>query len=219
MISFPFRRIAALLLAAVGGAAIGGDAGFASEIAQLEAADRAQPPAPGGIVFVGSSSIRLWPDLRADFPGAPVLNRGFGGATLPDVVYYAPRIVLPARPRLIVLYAGDNDLAAGRTPEQVAADYAAFVALVRRALPETRLVYIAIKPSPSRWALAGAMQRANALIAAQVARDSLAAFVDVFARMLGADGRPQPALYRADSLHMTPAGYALWRARLAPLVH
>jgi lysophospholipase L1-like esterase len=192
---------------------------FGSEIAQFEATDRAQPPALGGILFVGSSTIRLWPDLRADFPGAPVLNRGFGGATFPDVLYFAPRIVLPARPRLIVLYAGDNDLAAGRTPEQVAADYATFVALVRHALPRTRVVYVSIKPSPSRWALAGAMRRANTLIAAQIARDTLAAFVDVFTPMLEPDGRPKPALYLADSLHMTPAGYAIWRARLAPLVH
>jgi lysophospholipase L1-like esterase len=147
-----------------------------------------------------------------------VLNRGFGGSTFADVLYFAPRIVLPARPRLIVLYVGDNDLAAGRTPEQVAADYATFVAFVRRELPETRVAYVSIKPSPSRWAIVGAMRRANALIAEQIARDGSAMYVDVFTPMLGANGRPLPSLFISDSLHMTPAGYAIWRAQLAPVV-
>ena len=191
---------------------------FATEIAQFETADRTSPPAPGGILFTGSSSIRLWPDLQKDFPNVPVLNRGFGGSTFADVLYFAPRIVLPARPRLIVLYVGDNDLAAGRTPEQVAADYATFVAFVRRELPETRVAYVSIKPSPSRWAIVGAMRRANALIAEQIASDGAAMYVDVFTPMLGANGRPLPSLFISDSLHMTPAGYAIWRAQLAPVV-
>jgi lysophospholipase L1-like esterase len=193
-------------------------ASFASEIARFEAADRANPPVPGGVLFLGSSSFRLWPDLGADFPDVPVLNRGFGGATFPDVLFFAPRIALPARPRLIVLYVGDNDLGAGRTPVQVAADYATFVAFVRRALPQTRVAYVSIKPSPSRWALVGAMREANARIAEQIARDGFGTYVDVFTPMLGPDGRPRPTLYQADSLHMTPAGYAIWRSRIAPVL-
>lgn len=194
-------------------------AAFEPDIAAFEARDRAAPPPRGGIVFVGSSSIRFWSSLASDFPNVPVLNRGFGGSTLQDVVYFAPRIVLPYAPREIVLYAGDNDLAAGRTPEQVLGDYTAFVRLVRRALPAARLVFISIKPSPSRWTLAEPMRAANALIAQAITRDTLATFVDVFTPMLGASGRPRPELFQADSLHMTPAGYALWRARLAALVH
>jgi lysophospholipase L1-like esterase len=192
---------------------------FEPEIAAIEARDRADQPPPGGIVFVGSSSLRLWPNLTSDFPGVPVLNNGFGGSTLPDVIHYAPRIVLPYTPRLIVLYAGDNDLAAGRTPDQVLSDYTAFVRLVRQTLPATRIVFISIKPSPSRWSLAAPTRAANALIAQAIARDTLATYVDVFTPMLGASGRPRPELFQADSLHMTPAGYALWRARLAPLIH
>jgi lysophospholipase L1-like esterase len=191
---------------------------FEPEIQAFEAADRQIPPAPGGIVFVGSSSVRLWPNLVGDFPDSPVLNRGFGGSTLPDVIYFAPRIVLPYRPRLVVLYAGDNDLAAGRTPEQVAADYRTFVRLVRDALPATRVVFVSIKPSPSRWAIHEQIERANALVARAVGRDTLATFVDVYTPMLGASGYPRPELYQADSLHMTAAGYALWRTRLTPVV-
>ena len=192
---------------------------FEPEIAAIEARDRIAQPPRGSIVFVGGSSIRLWPDLASAFPNAPVLNNGFGGSTLPDVIYYAPRLVLPYSPRLIVLYAGDNDLAAGRTPEQVLGDYTTFVRLVRQTLPATRVVFISIKPSPSRWALAAPTRAANALIAQAIARDTLAAYVDVFTPMLGASGRPRPELFRMDSLHMTPAGYALWRARLTPLIH
>lgn len=192
---------------------------FESEIAEIEARDGVDARTRGGTVFVGSSSIRMWPNLAADFPGLPVFNHGFGGSTLADVVWFTPRIVLPYAPRAIVLYAGDNDLAAGRTPEQVLNDYTSFVRVARQALPAVRLVYVSIKPSPSRWALAEPMRQANALIARAIARDTLATYVDVFTPMLGSSGRPRPELFQADSLHMTPAGYALWRERLAPLIH
>ena len=191
---------------------------FEGEIAAFDSADRVSPPVSGGVVFTGSSSIRLWPDLAADFPGIAVSNRGFGGSTLPDVAYFVPRTVLPSRPRVIVLYAGDNDLAAGRTPRQVADDYRAFTRLVRQTLPAARIVYVSIKPSPSRWQLQSRMREANALIAAEIARDSLARFVNIFDAMLGANGHPRAELFRDDSLHMTAAGYALWRDSLAPAI-
>ena len=189
---------------------------FESEILRFESADRTTPPAPGGIVFVGSSSIRLWNSLASDFPGLPVLNRGFGGSTLPEVLHYVPRVVLPYRPRMVVLYAGDNDLFAGRTPTQVVDDYRSFVRLVRGALPTARIAFIAVKPSPSRWKLAAEMREANRLVRSITATDSLQSFIDVFSPMLGENGRPRPSLYVADSLHMTPDGYAIWRARVAP---
>ena len=102
--------------------AIDSEPPFGPEIRAFEEADRINRPKPGGVLFVGSSSIRLWPDLKADFPGVNVIQRGFGGSQIDQVVYYAPRIVLPYKPSVIVLYAGDNDLAAGRTPEQILAD-------------------------------------------------------------------------------------------------
>ena len=191
---------------------------FETEIVAFEAADRARPPVPGGIVFVGSSSFRMWADLAQAFPGLHVVNRGFGGSTLPEVLRAAPRIVLPHRPATVALYAGDNDLEEGRTPAQVLADYRAFAALLRASVPEVRIVVVSIKPSPARWLLAGAAREANALLAAEIARDPRARFVDVFTPMLGVDGLPRPELYTEDRLHMTPAGYAIWRAALAPVL-
>ncbi len=191
---------------------------WAEEIARFEAADRLTPPRPGGVLFVGSSSIQAWPALEADFPGVAVLQRGFGGSELSDVAHYAPRILLPYRPRLIVLYAGDNDLAAGESPATVFRDYQAFVALVRRALPKTRIAFIAIKPSGARWGLVEQMREANALVRRHAATDPGLLFVDVFAPMLGPDGMPREELFVEDRLHMNARGYALWRDLLAPIV-
>jgi lysophospholipase L1-like esterase len=189
-----------------------------AEIRAFEASDRAAPPSPGGIVFYGSSSIRLWRSLATDFPGLPVLNRGFGGSTLPEAIHYLPRAVLPYRPRTIVLYEGDNDLTFGWGPAQIAADYQTFVRAVRAELPNTRIVFISLKPSPSRWRLVDQQREANRLVREIVARDTLQSFVDVFTPMLGGNGRPLPELFVGDSLHMTPAGYVIWRAQVAPVL-
>jgi lysophospholipase L1-like esterase len=191
---------------------------FEADIRAFEAADRASPPQLNGVVFIGSSSIKNWTDAAAGFPGVPVLNRGFGGSTLADVVYYEDRILLPYRPRLVVLYAGDNDMVEGRTPEKVVGDYRAFVARLRSALPAARVAYISIKPSPSRRAYMDRARETNQRIRAEIARDSLQAYVDVFTPMLDATGQPRPELFLPDSLHMTRAGYVLWRRLLAPVV-
>lgn len=192
---------------------------FAAEILAFEAHDRAAPPTPGGIVFVGSSTFRLWSALAADFPLQNVLNRGFGGSTLPQVNMVVPRIVLPYRPHLVLLYAGDNDLAAGRTPADVLNGYRRFVSLVRRELPTVRIAFVSIKPSPSRWALVEKMRAANQLVRDEIARDPLSTYVDTFTPMLRADGRPRPELFGPDSLHMVRAGYVLWRETIAPVIH
>jgi lysophospholipase L1-like esterase len=191
---------------------------FAAEIARFDSIDRAQMPVPGGVVFVGSSTIRLWPDLKSVFPGVNVIQRGFGGSRLDEVLRYAPKIVIAYKPRLIVLYAGDNDLAEGRTAEQVHKDYKSFVALVHRSLPNARIVFVSIKPSESRWNLVGEMRSANEMIRRFTATDARLEYVDVFNPMLGPDGRPRPELFRADKLHMTAAGYELWRSILDGVV-
>jgi lysophospholipase L1-like esterase len=192
---------------------------FEAEIRAFEAQDRASPPPHGAIVFVGSSSIKNWTDVTSDFPSLPVLNRGFGGSTLADVLYYTDRIVLRYRPRLVVLYAGDNDLAMGRTPDRVVSDFRLFMKQLRSRLPDTRVVYVSIKPSPSRRASLEAARETNGRIRTEIARDSLATYLDVFTPMLGPEGQPRPELFGSDSLHMTRAGYQLWRSLLEPVVH
>jgi len=191
---------------------------FAQEIDAFDAADRAAPPAAGGIVFVGSSTIRLWTSLAEDFPGLPVLNRGFGGSTFPEALHYLQRTVVRYHPRTVVVYEGDNDLVAGRTPNQIADDYRTFVRGVRDSLPAARIVFLAIKPSPSRWRLESQRLEANRLVRAIVSTNPNQIFVDVGTPMLGPSGRPRAELYRADSLHMTPAGYAIWRSTVAPVL-
>lgn len=189
---------------------------FEQEIREMETGARRASPPTAPVLFVGSSSIRMWCGLDRDFPGLPVLNRGFGGSEMRDVLHYADRIVFAYRPRTIVLYAGDNDLAAGTPPARVAEEVRRFAALVHARLPGTRLVYLAVKPSPARLALLPQQRETNALLRAEADRDTLATFVDVFTPMLGRDGRPRAELFGADGLHMSSAGYAVWTAALAP---
>ncbi len=184
-------------------------------IRKFEQQDRQAPPQPGGILFVGSSSIVRW-DLGKFFPDLPVLNRGFGGSQLADVVYFADRIVLPYKPKIIVLYAGDNDLAAGKSPEQVAADYEAFVRKVHAALPTTRIIYITIKPSLARWRLIDKIRQANRLIQDRAAKDDRLIVVDIQQAMLGPDGLPKKDLLDNDGLHLSQAGYQIWSDLLRP---
>lgn len=186
-------------------------------IRKFEAQDAAQPPKADGVVFIGSSSIVRW-KLAESFPEESFVNRGFGGSQLADSVRYVDRIVIPHRPRVVVLYAGDNDLAAGRTAEQVAADYREFVRRVHARLPTTRIVYLSIKASLKRWQLADPIRAANAAIERYVRRDSRLSFVDLFQPMLGEDGRPRADLLDKDELHLSPAGYAIWTERLRPVL-
>jgi lysophospholipase L1-like esterase len=216
-----FRRPAPALLAAallllVPAALPAAPESWAREIAQLTADDDANPPAPGGVVFVGSSSIRLWKTLAADFPGVPTLNRGFGGSELADSVFYADRIVLPYRPRAVVLFAGSNDLNAGKSPATVAADFRAFRTKLHAALPATKLIYLSITLAPSRAKIHDAMREANRLVAADCATDPRCTFVDINAPMAPGGGTPPPGLFVEDQLHVNPAGYAIWARVLAP---
>jgi len=181
------------------------------EMARFRAADARSPSAPGGILFVGSSSIRLW-DTVASFPARSIVNRGFGGAILPDVLAHFDTVVTPHRPGRIVFYCGDNDLAKGRTPEQVAADFRNFVGRVHEVAPEARIAYLGIKPSGKRWAIWPTAQRANAAVRAVCAADPRLTYLDTAPSLLGEDGRPIPALFKEDRLHLAPAGYARWNA-------
>jgi lysophospholipase L1-like esterase len=189
---------------------------WAAAIDKFTQADAVNPPPRGAVVFVGSSSIVKWSTLAKDFPDVKAINRGFGGSELADSVFFADRIVTPYKPRVVVLYAGDNDLNAGKSPETVFADFKAFVAKVHTSVPEARIVFIAIKPSPSRWNIRDKGERANALIAAECARNPRLRFVDIWKPMLDANGEPRRELFVADMLHLNEAGYTVWTPLVAP---
>ncbi len=185
-------------------------------IARYEAADRKQMPAPGGILFIGSSSIRRWTSLKNDFADFQVLNRGFGGSHIADSVHFAKRIVHPYKPRQIVLYAGDNDVAAGKSPETVFADFQQFVKVVHKELPKSRISFIAIKPSLSRWRLSGKMAKTNALVRDACTKDERLDYIDIWQPMLGGNHKPKPDLFVRDGLHINDKGYSLWTTLVKP---
>lgn len=190
-----------------------------ADIAKFEAADRQNPPPANGVVFIGSSSIVRW-KLAEAFPelGASAINRGFGGSGIADAVQYVDRVVVPYKPRIVVLYSGDNDLVTPSTPEQIADQYQQFIRKVRAALPQSKIVVISIKPSLQRWAQIDKARAANALIQRACESSTRVAYVDVERPMLGADGKPRPELYVEDGLHMTAEGYKIWNAAVRPLV-
>jgi hypothetical protein len=185
------------------------------DIQKFEARDRTNPPPRGGIEFVGSSSIRLWTTLEEDFPDHPVFNRGFGGCQLADVVHYADRIIIPYAPRQVVIFAGTNDINDGKTPEIVFGDFVVLVTRIREALPNTKIAYIAISPTPSRWSQVDRVKAANQRIADYCKRNGID-FINTFPLMLDEDGLPKPDIFVADKLHLNAKGYAIWRKAVAP---
>jgi lysophospholipase L1-like esterase len=196
------------------------DTRWESSLAAFARADREAMPPAGGVLFVGSSSIRLWSDLKQQFQLSPVvINRGFGGSRMRDCAAYLSRLVLPYKPRTVVVYAGENDLAEGRSPQQVLRSVTAFVTGVRAALPSTRIVYVSIKPSIARESMLAQVRAANALVKDYIGGVSNAEYVDVFTPMLDGQGRPRADLFRRDKLHMNASGYAIWHAAIAPAIN
>ena len=201
--------------------AMADDTSFAKwekDIAAIEAKIKSGESVQGSIVFVGSSSIRMW-KLDESFPMLKTCNHGFGGSQLADSVHFFERIVAPVKPSIIVLYAGDNDIAKEKSPETVAADFAQFCTKVREQLPECRkVIYVSIKPSVKRWALANTIMSANKLIETQCMKDENLQYLDVWTPMLDAKGQPRPELLLKDGLHMTTDGYKIWNEALGPLL-
>lgn len=188
---------------------------WAEAISAFAKQDATEAPPAEEVLFVGSSSIRMW-DLKKSFPDLPAINRGFGGSQICDVTHFADELVVKHRPRVVVCYAGDNDIAAGKSAEQVHRDFLAFVEKVHKPLPETRVVFVSIKPSVARWKLADEIRKANALIREEASDEKKLVFVDVWGEMLGADGAPRKELLRDDGLHLNDAGYAVWTKLLRP---
>jgi lysophospholipase L1-like esterase len=184
------------------------------EIQAFAELDKKEFPKTGGVLFVGSSSIRGWRTVAQDFPEFYTINRGFGGSHLEDVNFYAPQIVFPYKPKLIVLYAGENDLVAGKSIETVFNDLKKFVASVRQNLPKSRLIVVSVKPSPSRWEFTPKFQELNRLMKVETEKDKHLLFVDVWTPMLDENSKPRKEIFLGDRLHMNPAGYKIWRETL-----
>ena len=196
---------------------------YAEEINAFGAADRKQMPPPGAVLFIGSSSIRYWTTLAQDFPEIPVINRGFGGSLIQDSTRYAGRIAIPYKPKMIILCAGTNDLAyGGKDPQQVLGEFQDFVRTVHAALPDTRIVYLAINPTVARWKQESRNLETNFLIEKFTVETNSPAeklsFIDPHSQLLTADDQPQPRLLRSDGLHFNTDGYKVWTALIKPRV-
>jgi lysophospholipase L1-like esterase len=189
------------------------------DIRKFEDADHANPLPRGGVVFVGSSSIVRW-NLAGCFPelGAKAINHGFGGSLIGDSTKYAERLVTAFKPRIVVFYAGDNDIVTNETAEQIAAEFPRFVDKVHASLPQTRIIFISIKPSIQRWAAVDKGRAANAIVKKYCETHPNLTYLDVEPQMLGPDGKPRADLLVEDGLHMTNEGYRIWTAAIKPLI-
>ena len=190
---------------------------WSKEIARFEESDRLKPPPTNAILFAGSSTMVYWNTTKS-FPDLTTINRGFGGSHLSDSVYFAQRIIVNYAPSVVVVYAGDNDLADGVTAGQVRQDFLDLVKIIRKALPKTRILYLAIKPCPSRWKLFDAQKVANQMIEDICKKDERLQYIDTVKPMLDETGKPRKDLYRADGLHLSDKGYELWTSILKPLL-
>ncbi len=199
------------------------EAPYADEINAFGAADKKQMPPPGAVLFIGSSSIRLWTTLASDFPEIPVINRGFGGSLIQDSTRYAGRIAIPYKPKIVVLCAGTNDLAyGGKNPAQVLEEFNDFVRTVHAALPDTRIVYLSINPTVARFNQEADILETNHLIEEYIFANNSPteklSFINSHADLLTPDGQPPAPLLRADHLHFNAAGYKAWSAIVKPRV-
>jgi lysophospholipase L1-like esterase len=186
------------------------------DIAAYEAQDKTNPPPKGGIVFIGSSTIRRWTSLPQDYPDHKVINRGFGGSQIADAAHFADRIVIPYAPRAVFLRAGGNDLNAGKSVDQVFNDFKDFVAKIHAKLPETDIYYISLSPSIARWQQADKEKALNAMVQSYIASKPHLKYIETYDMVLGADGQPRPELFVEDKLHFNAEGNKLLAERIRP---
>lgn len=209
------KLLAFLLAVAVGASTVVAqeDKPFYNDIRGFKIADSIQAPPQDAILFVGSSSFRMWNDLQKDFPKKVVINRGFGGSSLPHVIDYANEIIFPYNARQIVIYAGENDFAASDTvsAQTVASRFQQLFYLIREKQPDVPIVFISIKPSPSRAHLMRKMSEANQLIKEFLSEHKKTEFVDVYTLMLNESGHPKEDIFLEDKLHMNRKGYDIWK--------
>ena len=193
---------------------------FYNDIKAFKQQDSIQFPPANANLFIGSSSFTKWKDVQDYFPGYKIINRGFGGSTLLDVIRYVPDIVYPYNPLQVVVYCGENDLAAdpGITGEVVAKRFVTLFHLIRKKYPDIPVAYISMKPSPSRINLMPKMERGNELIKTFLATKKYTHFIDVYHLMLAEEGKPIDSLFLGDKLHMKPNGYHIWQKAIQPVL-
>lgn len=189
---------------------------FWNEMQQFQRQDSIAMPAKNGIVFTGSSSIRMWKDLETLYKDYQVINRGFGGSVLPQVNDNIDQVILRYKPRQVVIYCGDNDIASGASAEQVLASFTTLFNNIRKDLPKTSIAFISMKLSPSRTKFVPEVLKGNALVKEFIAKQKNAAFIDIASKMLDSKGEMRPELFQNDMLHMKPAGYEIWAKEITP---
>lgn len=192
---------------------------FYNEIETFKKLDSTHFPPKHAILFVGSSSFTKWTDVQDYFPGYPIINRGFGGSSLPDVIRYANDIIIPYQPKQIVIYCGENDLAGGDTTvngKLVFERFKQLFILIRKQLPKVPVAYVSMKPSPSREKLWPKMIAGNSLIKKFLGKQNRTAFIDVYHKMFNKDGTIMKEIFIEDNLHMNAKGYAIWQKIIAP---
>ncbi|UII32112.1 GDSL-type esterase/lipase family protein [Fulvivirga ulvae] len=176
------------------------------------------PPKERAIVFTGSSSIRMWKDVADALNNDKIINRGFGGSEFIDIIENFERVIGRYNPAQVVLYSGDNDITHGKSATEVYGDFCTVYGMIRARFPEARISVLSIKPSPARWAKAGEMEKANQLIKTYAEGKPGLSFIDVYTPMLTEEGKPRQELYVEDGIHMTPAGYEIWKKAIAPML-
>jgi lysophospholipase L1-like esterase len=191
---------------------------FEKNVEAYEAGDKRSPPAPGAILLAGDSQFFRWKTLAEDLPGYTIVNRGVDSFQTSDLVYFADRLVVPYKPRLIVLHVGGNDVHVGKSASQVLADFKAFVAKVRAAQPDVPVAFTSITPSPGRWDEAPVRMEANALVKEYVATQRNLHFIDLWDAFLGPDGKPREDLYGPDRIHPNHEGYLVRVRIMRPLL-
>jgi lysophospholipase L1-like esterase len=193
---------------------------FDNEIRAFKHQDSVDFPKPNGILFIGSSSIRLWDDLEQRFPGQPIIKRGVGGSELAQLVdYFTPYILFPYHPRKIFIYAGENDIQAGQSPKTVTGHFEKLWQMIRAKLPDAKIYFLSIKPSPSRAKRYAEVDSANQLIKSFLKGKPHSRYVDVASTILNPiTGKPDSALFKPDYLHLNSKGYDKWQTALQPFV-
>lgn len=212
-------RLFILVICVVSSLHVQGQSKWENEFEKFDEQDkRNPPPKEGAILFIGSSSIRMWKNVADALNNDRIINRGFGGSEFTDIIENFDRLIARYNPAHVVVYSGDNDITHGKSATQVFGDFCTLYGMIRAKCPDARISVISIKPSPARWAKAGEMEKANQLISMYAQGKPDLNYIDIYTPMLNEDGKPKQELYVEDGIHMTQAGYEIWKQAIAPVL-